>query len=107
MLIVHTVGVRAGTLTRGLRHSEALELTERFSLDPQTQSLKREFVAADSLFFREPYRGIGCPPAVERAVRVRRLRRSFAAVIGSDIARYQQPVPRVKQREPDLRVHGS
>ena len=29
VLIVHTVGVRAGPLTRGLRHSEALELTER------------------------------------------------------------------------------
>ena len=57
VLVVDTVGVRAGTLTRGIRHSEALELTERFSLDPQTQSLKREYVAADSLFFREPYRG--------------------------------------------------
>jgi hypothetical protein len=57
VLVVHTVGVRAGTLTRGIRHSEALELTERFSLDRQTQSLKREYVAADALFFREPYRG--------------------------------------------------
>jgi hypothetical protein len=57
VLIVHTVGVRAGPLTRGLVHSEALELTERFSLDPQTQALKREFVAADALFFGEPYIG--------------------------------------------------
>jgi hypothetical protein len=57
VLIVHTVGVRAGPLTRGLVHSEALELTERFSLDPQRQALKREFVAADPLFFREPYTG--------------------------------------------------
>ena len=57
VLIVHTVGVRAGPLTRGLVHSEALELTERFSLDPQTQALEREFVAADALFFREPYSG--------------------------------------------------
>ena len=57
VLVVNTVAVRAGTLTRGIRHSEALELTERFSLDPQTQSLKREYVAADSLFFREPYKG--------------------------------------------------
>src|SRR5688572_23032236 len=31
VLVVSTVGVRAGTLTRGIRHSEALELTERFS----------------------------------------------------------------------------
>jgi len=57
VLIVHTVGVRAGPLTRGLVHSEALDLTERFSLDPQTQALTREFVAADALFFREPYAG--------------------------------------------------
>ena len=57
MLIVHTVGVRAGPLTRGLVHSEALELTERFSLDAQGQALTREFVAADPLFFREPYTG--------------------------------------------------
>jgi hypothetical protein len=57
VLIVHTVGVRAGPLTRGLVHSEALELTERFSLDSATQALKREFAAADTLFFREPYAG--------------------------------------------------
>lgn len=57
VLIVHTVGVRAGPLTRGLIHSEALELTERFSLDPETQALTREFVAADPLYFREPYTG--------------------------------------------------
>ena len=57
VLIVHTVGVRPGPLTRGLVHSDALELTERFSLDSRTQALKREFVAADSLFFRQPYTG--------------------------------------------------
>jgi hypothetical protein len=57
VLVVHTVGVRAGPLTRGIVHSAALELAERFSLDPQVQSLKREYVATDSLFFREPYRG--------------------------------------------------
>jgi hypothetical protein len=57
VLIVHTIGVRAGPLTRGLVHSEALELTERFSLDPETQALTREFVAVDPLYFREPYMG--------------------------------------------------
>lgn len=57
VLVVHTVGVRAGPLTRTLVHSEALELTERFSLDPETQALTREFVAVDPLFFREPYIG--------------------------------------------------
>lgn len=57
VLVVHTIGVRAGPLTRGLVHSEALELTERFSLDAATQALKREFVATDALFFREAYTG--------------------------------------------------
>jgi hypothetical protein len=57
VLIVNTVGVRAGPLTRGIVHSEALELTERFSLERETQALKREYVAADPLFFREPYTG--------------------------------------------------
>jgi hypothetical protein len=57
VLIVHTVGVRAGPLTRGVFHSAALELTERFSLDPETRALRREFVAADALYFREPYTG--------------------------------------------------
>jgi len=57
VLIVHTVGVRPGPLTRGLVHSEALELTERFSLDFDTLALTREFVAVDPLYFREPYTG--------------------------------------------------
>jgi hypothetical protein len=57
VLIVHTVGVRAGPLTRSLVHSEALELTERFSLDADARALEREFVAVDPLFFREPYTG--------------------------------------------------
>jgi hypothetical protein len=57
VLIVHTVRVRAGPLTRNVFHSEALELTERFSLDPATQALEREFVAADARYFREPYTG--------------------------------------------------
>lgn len=57
VLVVHTAGVRASRLTRGLVHSDALELTERFSVDPKTRALKREFVAVDPLFFREPYTG--------------------------------------------------
>ena len=74
-------GRARGDVDARYRHSEALELTERFSLDPQTQALKREYVAADSLFFREPYRDRS-RSSLERALRVRRLRRSFAAVIG-------------------------
>jgi hypothetical protein len=57
VLIVDTVGIRAGPLTRGLVHSEALHLVERFRLDPDTRELTREFVAEDPLYFREPYSG--------------------------------------------------
>jgi hypothetical protein len=38
-------------------HSEALHLVERFRLDPTTLALTREFVAEDSLYYREPYTG--------------------------------------------------
>jgi hypothetical protein len=57
VLVVDTVGVRAGSLTRGLINSEALHLTERFSLDPETMALTREFVAEDALYYAEPYTG--------------------------------------------------
>jgi hypothetical protein len=57
VLIVDTVGIRAGSLTRGLINSEALHLIERFSLDPETLALTREFEASDSLYYAEPYSG--------------------------------------------------
>jgi hypothetical protein len=57
VLVVDTVGIRAGPLTRGLVHSDALRLTERFALDFETGALTREFSAADSLYFLEPYTG--------------------------------------------------
>jgi hypothetical protein len=57
VLIIDTVGVRAGSLTRGLINSGALHLTERFSLDPVTMALTREYVARDPLYFVEPYTG--------------------------------------------------
>lgn len=57
VLIVDTVAVRAGPLTRGLVHSEALHLVERFRLDPATLALTREFVAEDPLYYLQPYTG--------------------------------------------------
>jgi len=57
VLIVDTVGFRAGPLTRGLVHSEALHVIERFSLDPGTLALTREFSAEDPLYYLEPYTG--------------------------------------------------
>ena len=57
VLVVDTVGVRAGSLTRGLINSDALHLVERFSLDPDSMQLTREFVAEDPLYYAEPYTG--------------------------------------------------
>ena len=57
VLVVETTGIRAGPLTRGLMNSEQLELTERFSLDPETMALTREFEARDPLYYAEPYIG--------------------------------------------------
>jgi hypothetical protein len=56
-LTIDTVGVRPGSLTRGLLHSEQLHFVERFSLDTQTMALTREFVADDPLYYTEPYTG--------------------------------------------------
>jgi len=57
VLIVDTVGVRAGALTRGLVHSAELHLVERFSLDPATLALERDYVAEDPLYYVEPFTG--------------------------------------------------
>ena len=57
VLVVETIGLRAGPLTRGLVTSESLKLTESFSLDPETLALTREFIADDPDYFLEPYTG--------------------------------------------------
>ena len=56
-LVVDTVGVRAGSLTRGLVHSDSLQLTERFTLDFDTMALTREFEARDPLYYVTAYTG--------------------------------------------------
>lgn len=57
VLVVDTVGIRAGSLTRGLVNSDALHLVERFSLDPATMALTRDFLAEDPLYFAQAYKG--------------------------------------------------
>lgn len=57
VLVVETVGIREGPLTRGLATSNELRLIERFALDPETMALTREFEARDPLYFAEPYTG--------------------------------------------------
>jgi hypothetical protein len=56
-LVVETVGFLPGALVGQVVHSDQLRVTERFSLDPQTWTLTREYVAEDPLYFATQYTG--------------------------------------------------
>jgi hypothetical protein len=57
VLVVDTVGFLPGTLAGTTPHSDRLHVVERFSLDPKTMTLKREYTAEDPAYFTEPYTG--------------------------------------------------
>jgi hypothetical protein len=57
-LVVETVGFLPGALVGQIVHSDQLRVTERFSLDPQTWTLTREYVAEDPLYFATHVRGL-------------------------------------------------
>lgn len=56
-LVVDSVGFEPGSLARGVPHSEQLHVVERFTLDPESLLLTREFVADDPLYFTDQYAG--------------------------------------------------
>jgi len=56
-LVVDTVGFEPGSLAGAVAHSGELHVVERFTLNPQTLALKREYVANDPLFFVNEYVG--------------------------------------------------
>src|SRR5690606_28509226 len=56
-LVVDTVGFAPGTLARGVVHSDQLHIVERFTLNPETMALRREYVADDPLYFSDRYVG--------------------------------------------------
>ena len=51
VLVVDTVGFEPGLLTGQLLHSDQLHIVERFSLEPETLALTREYTAEDPLHF--------------------------------------------------------
>jgi hypothetical protein len=53
VLVVDTVGFLPGTLMGATPHSGALHVVERFSLDPTTMALKREYTAEDAEYLTE------------------------------------------------------
>ena len=57
VLVVDTVGFLPGTLTGVTPHSDKLHVVERFTLDPATMSLKREYTADDPAYFTAQYKG--------------------------------------------------
>jgi len=57
VLVVDTSGFLPGTLRGVTPHSERLHVVERFTLDPATLMLRREYTASDSLFFAGEYSG--------------------------------------------------
>jgi hypothetical protein len=59
VLVVDTVGFLPGTLTGNTPHSAELHVVERFTLNPRTFALRREYSADDPLYFTEPLVGSG------------------------------------------------
>ena len=57
VLVVDTVGFEPGVIAAPIRNSDQLHIVERFSLDPKTRALKREYVAEDPVYFTDQYKG--------------------------------------------------
>ena len=56
-LVVDTVGFEPGIIAGNVAHSGDLHVVERFTLDPETFALKREYIAEDPTFFTDRYAG--------------------------------------------------
>jgi hypothetical protein len=56
-LVVDTVGFAPGGLAGTVPNSDKLHVVERFTLDPKTFALKRDYVADDSVYFTDQYKG--------------------------------------------------
>jgi len=57
VLIVDTVGFLPGVLNAPVRHGDKLHVVERFTLDPATAALKRDYTAEDPVNFTDQYAG--------------------------------------------------
>lgn len=54
-LIVDTVGFAAGVLSPPTRSSEQMHIVERFTLDTESWSLRRDYSVTDPVYLAEPY----------------------------------------------------
>jgi hypothetical protein len=57
VLVVDTVGFEPGVIAPPVRNSDRLHVVERFSLEPKTLVLTRDFVAEDPVYFTDRYVG--------------------------------------------------
>jgi hypothetical protein len=56
-LVVDTVGFLPGFITTPVRHSDKLHVVERFTLDPKTMVLLRQYEAEDPVYLKGKYTG--------------------------------------------------
>ena len=56
-LVVDTVGFEAGILGGSVAHTADLHVVERFTLDPETMTLRRDYAAEDPAYFTDQYAG--------------------------------------------------
>jgi len=54
-LVVDTIGFAAGVLSPPTRSSEQMRIVERFTLDPQNFSLRRDYSVTDPVYLAAPY----------------------------------------------------
>lgn len=57
VLVVDTVGFEPGVLSPPVRHGDRLHIVERYSLDPETMALTRDYTATDPIYWVGEYRG--------------------------------------------------
>jgi hypothetical protein len=56
-LVIDTIGFAPGIIAGTVAHSAQLHVVERFTLDPATMALKRDYVAEDPATFTDQYAG--------------------------------------------------
>jgi len=57
-LVVDTVGFTPGIVAGTVPSSDRLHVVERFTLDPKTRALQRDYVAEDPVYYTDQYAGV-------------------------------------------------
>jgi hypothetical protein len=57
VLVVDTVGFAPGVLNPPIMNSDQLRVVERFTLDPNAMTLRREYEATDPVYYTDRYTG--------------------------------------------------